>query len=120
MPQNNDVIALEVHLGTELHRRSTELTRIWLDHLLERLDVHPRRVFPAEALLNRMPEVLSAISEYLVTDGDLGAQQLVQEEFVTLARLRREQGYDIDEILVEFEILGEILYKALREDARAL
>lgn len=119
MQSKNDVIELEVHLGTELHRRSTELTRAWLDRLLERLDVHPRRVFPAEALLNRIPEVLSAISDYLVTDGDLGAQRLVQEEFITLARLRREQGYDIDEILAELEILGEILYKALREDARS-
>jgi signal transduction histidine kinase len=118
MRQKKEVVALEVHLGTELHRRSTELTRLWLDRLMERLDVHPRRIFPAEALLNRMPEVLSAISEYLVSDGDLGAQRLVQEEFVTLARLRREQGYDIDEILAEFEILGEILYTALREDAR--
>ena len=119
MSQKKNVLALETHLGTELHRRSTELTRAWLDRLLERLDVHPRRIFPAEALLNRMPEVLNSVSDYIsADDGDLAAERLVQEEFTTLARLRREQGYDIDEILAEFEILGEILYKALREEAR--
>jgi signal transduction histidine kinase len=119
MPPKKNVVALDVHLGTELQRRSTELTRAWLDRLLERLDVHPRRIFPAEALLNRIPEVLDSISDYLSSGGDLASEQLVQDEFIKLARLRREQGYDIDEILIEFEILGEILYKALREDARS-
>ena len=114
-----EILALESHLGSELHRRSTELTRAWLDRLLERLDVHPRRIFPAEALLNRVPDVLQAISDYLVSDGDLADEQLVRDEFEKLARLRREQGYDIDEILAEFEILGEILFGALREEAEA-
>ncbi|HEX4498000.1 MAG TPA: sensor histidine kinase [Thermoanaerobaculia bacterium] len=118
MHQKKDALALEAHLGTELQRRSTELTRAWLDRLLERLDVQPRRIFPAEALLNRMPEVLSSVSDYLSSEGDLASEQLVRDEFAMLARLRREQGYDIDEILAEFEILGGILYKALREDAR--
>ena len=114
-----NVLSLEVHLGAELHRRSTELTRAWLDSLLERLDVHPRRIFPADALLNRMPEVLRAISEYLASEGDLASEQFVRDEFTKLARLRREQGYDIDEILAEFEILGDLLYNALREEAQS-
>jgi signal transduction histidine kinase len=116
--KHKEVLALETHLGTELHRRSTELTRLWLDRILERLDVHPRRVFPADALLNHIPEVLKAISDYLCSDGALGQERLLREEFTKLARLRREQGYDIDEILAEFEILGDILYTALREEAR--
>src|SRR4029077_15157490 len=118
MRQKKNALALETHLGTELQRRSTELTRAWLDRLLTRLDVQPRRIFPAEALLNRMPEVLGSVSDYLSSDGDLASERLGRDEFTKLARLRREQGYDIDEILAEFEILGEILYKALREDAR--
>jgi len=40
---------------------------------------------------------------------------MLRSEFGKLARLRREQGYDIEEILIEFEILGDILYDALRE-----
>ncbi len=118
MRLKKNVLPLEAHLGTELQRRSTELTRAWLDRLLERLDVHPRRIFPADALLNRMPEVLGSISDYIGSDGDLTAERLVQDEFTKLARLRREQGYDIDEILAEFEILGELLYTALRQEAR--
>lgn len=116
--QKKDVLALETHLGIELHRRSTELTRAWLDRLIARLDVHPRRIFPTDALLNHIPEVLRAISDYLCSDGALEHEEMLREEFEKLARLRREQGYDIDEILTEFEILGEILYSALREEAR--
>ena len=115
----NEVWAFEAHLGGELHRRSTELTRLWLDRLNARLeDLHPRRVFPSDTLLNDMPEVLRAVSDYLCSGGDLSAEKIVREEMEKLARLRREQGYDIDEILAEFEILGKILYDALREEAR--
>ena len=114
-----DVLSLEIHLGTELHRRSRELTRAWLDRLHERLNVHPRRVFPSETLLNHIPEVLKAISDYLCSGGDLGSERVVRDELTKLARLRREQGYDIDEILAEFEILGDLLYGALREEARS-
>lgn len=117
-PNQQEVWALESHLGTELHRRSAELTRLWLDRLTARLEVHPRRIFPSDTLLNDMPEVLRAISEYLSSGGEIGAEQLVREEMEKLARLRREQGYDIDEILAEFQILGQILYDTLREEAR--
>ncbi|HTQ79544.1 MAG TPA: sensor histidine kinase [Thermoanaerobaculia bacterium] len=108
---------METYLGTELFRRSTELTQVWLDRLRGRLDVHPNRIFPSEALLNHIPEVLKRISEYLLSGGGELAEQAVHEELTKLARLRREQGYDIDEILSEFEILGSILYGALREEA---
>lgn len=116
---DQDAMALETHLGAELHRRSSELTRAWLDRLLQRLEVHPRRVFPSDTLLNHIPEILKAVSEYLCSNGDMVAARLVREELARLARLRREQGYDVDELLAEFEILGEILYAALKEEARA-
>jgi signal transduction histidine kinase len=116
--KNENVLALEAHLGAELHKRSTELTRAWLDRLIARLDVHPRRVFPTDALLNHIPEVLQAVSDYLCSDGELDHDEMLRSEFGKMARLRREQGYDIDEILIEFEILGDILYDALREEAR--
>jgi signal transduction histidine kinase len=116
---DDEAMALEIHLGAELHRRSSELTRAWLDRLLQRIDVHPRRVFPSDTLLNHIPELLKAISGYLCSNGDMAAARLVREELARLARLRREQGYDVDELLAEFEILGEILYGALKEEARA-
>jgi signal transduction histidine kinase len=117
--KSNEARALETYLGTELYRRSTELTRVWLERLEPRLAVHPNRIFPSEALLNYIPEVLKKISDYLLSGGDPIAENIVREELTKLARLRREQGYDIDEILHEFEILGSILYGALREEAEA-
>ncbi|HXO42760.1 MAG TPA: sensor histidine kinase [Thermoanaerobaculia bacterium] len=116
---DSEVMALETYLGAELHRRSSELTRAWLDRLLQRLEVQPRRIFPSDTLLNHIPEILKAVSEYLCSSGDMVAARLVREELARLARLRREQGYDVDELLAEFEILGEILYGALKEEARS-
>jgi signal transduction histidine kinase len=111
--------ALEIHLGVELHRRSAELTRLWLVSLVERLALRPHRVFPSESLLNSIPDLLRRIAEYLLSGGGELQEEAVQEELARLARLRREQGYDIDEILAEFDLLGEILYQALREEARS-
>ncbi|MBV8203193.1 MAG: sensor histidine kinase [Acidobacteria bacterium] len=116
---DNEALALESHLGAELHRRSAELTRAWLDRLLQRLEVQPRRIFPSDTLLNHIPEILKAVSDYLCTNGGMEAAQLVRHELTQLAKLRREQGYDIDELLAEFEILGEILYGALKQEAGA-
>jgi signal transduction histidine kinase len=116
---DDDTLTLEAHLGAELHRRSSELTRAWLDRLLQRLDLQPRRVFPSDTLLNHIPEVLKSISDYLCSNGAMVAELLVRKELAKLARLRREQGYDVDELLAEFEILGEILYAALREEGRS-
>lgn len=110
--------ALEIHLGVELHRRSAELTRLWLVKLVERLALRPHRIFPSETLLNSIPDLLRRISEYLLSGGGEIQEEAVQEELSRLACLRREQGYDIDEILAEFDLLGEILYQALREEAR--
>ena len=115
--KTNEARALETYLGTGLYRRSTELTQAWLDQLKTRLAVHPNRIFPSEALLNHIPDVLKRISDYLLSGGGVIAENAVREELTKLARLRREQGYDIDEILDEFEILGSILYGALREEA---
>src|ERR1700692_1849590 len=116
---DDEATALEAHLGAELHRRSSELTRVWLDRLSHRLEVHPRRGVPFHTPPNRIPEILKAVSDYLCSNGDMAAARLVREELARLARLRREQGYDVDELLAEFEILGEILYGALKEEARA-
>jgi hypothetical protein len=52
---DNEALALEAHLGAELHRRSSELTRAWLDRLLQRLEIQPRRIFPSDTLLNHIP-----------------------------------------------------------------
>jgi len=113
----NEASAVEIYLGTELHRRSVELTRLWLDRLRGRLDVNPLRIFPSSTLLNHIPEILKRISEYLISGGSMTSEQAIRDELALLARLRREQGYDIDEIVAEFDILGEILYQALREEA---
>lgn len=115
--QADNVRAFETYLGTELHRRSTELTRVWLERLTARLAVQPNRVFPSEALLNHIPDILRRMSEYLISGGDQIRTRAVHEELARLARLRRDQGYDIDEILAEFDILGEILYDALAQEA---
>jgi signal transduction histidine kinase len=112
-----ELASLSTFLAREVRSRSAELTRTWLDQLARRLDVRPLRVFPTEALLNHIPEVLQAVSDYLGGSGSAAEGASVRHELQQLARLRREQGYDIDEIVAEFDILSAILFAAIKEGA---
>jgi signal transduction histidine kinase len=92
------------------------LTREWLDALDRRLPENPGRIFPTALLLDHIPEVLVALSRALRDDGRADFDRDVRHPLEQLARLRRVQGYDVDEILEEFELLGEILFSAVERN----
>ena len=47
--KHKEILAFETHLGAELHRRSADLTRAWLDRLIERQRAAPRPGAQGEA-----------------------------------------------------------------------
>ncbi|MEX2572520.1 MAG: HAMP domain-containing sensor histidine kinase [Gemmatimonadota bacterium] len=100
------------HFAAErLNRDSERIAQNWVDVLSSQLGVRPRRVLPTKELLNCLPEVLSRASEFLVAPDD---EKLTMERFITddlreLARLRREQGFDVQEVIREFHELAQIL-----------
>ena len=108
--------SLAHRFADKLRRDAVSLTRIWVDALDRRLeDVPARRVFPTESLLNHIPVVLAHLSDYLELDEDALEDPFVHEDLRKLAALRRQQGYDLDEIQAEFSILSRLLFGAARE-----
>jgi signal transduction histidine kinase len=90
--------------------RRDEIVGQWVETLSSRLGIRPRNVLPTESLLDHVPQVIEKITLHLREGTEpIEFQEVVTSELAALARLRRKQGYDIGEILREFEILGRIL-----------
>lgn len=104
------------HVLENLRARKVELTRRWLDELRARLPLDPRRIFPDETLLNHIPELLDRLLA-----GAFGAPEdgFVDRELSMLANLRRAQGYDVSEVLAEYELLRVILLEEVHAEAAA-
>ena len=68
-------------------------------------------MLPTDDLLDSIPPVLGKAAEFLLTPDEekITAQKLVTDEMRNIARLRRRQGYDVQEIIREFDELAQIL-----------
>lgn len=97
---------------------SGELTRRWLEELRRRLPEHPQRILPDETLLNHVPELLRQLFESVLS-GRRSDTEFVDIELQRLGNLRRSQGYGLEEVLAEFEILRRIVLEELTHHADA-
>jgi signal transduction histidine kinase len=94
-----------------LRRDSEQITRIWIEKLSSQLGIRPSRILPQEELLNHLPEVLDRAAEFLMAPDTekITSERIVTEEMRGIARLRRRQGYDVQEIIREFDELAQVL-----------
>jgi signal transduction histidine kinase len=111
---NPPAASFEQFSADRLNRDREKITLDWIVRLSSQLGIRPRRVLPSEELLDGIPPVLSRAAEFLLAGDDekITAQQLMTEELKEIARLRRRQGYDVQEIVREFDELAEILDEA--------
>ena len=111
---------LEQQLGSALIERSAELTERWLRKVSARLPEDENRIFPTDDLLDHVPEVIEYLGSYIASGGSPEGGEEVRRVLRGLADLRREQGYHVDEILAELDLLGTILFDELEGQAREL
>lgn len=105
---------LDQHVADTLSRQRDDLVRWWLDRILARLGGEPREVFPTSMVLDHMPDVMGELQPLLQTPG-LQLTEAAEYHLRRLANLRLAQGYDIRGLLMEFQILGAVLFEALEE-----
>jgi signal transduction histidine kinase len=104
-------LSFEQYSANRLMEDREQITRDWVTKLSAQLDIHPVRILPHETLLDDIPVVLGRAAEFLLTPDP---EKLTAEEFVTaemrnIASLRRRQGYEVREIIREFDELAHIL-----------
>ncbi len=108
-------------LAARLRAGKRELTRRWLDRIVERVSIDPNKVFPTEDLLDHVPLLIEGIADYLENPAsEISADMPVVGKAMELGALRHAQGFDVYEILKEHEILGGILFNYLAIEADAM
>jgi signal transduction histidine kinase len=109
---------LAATLASRIRASRHELTQRWLERIVARVSTDPNNVFPSAELLDHVPLLMEGIADYLENPADEpGTDMPVVGKAMELGALRHGQGFDVYEILKEYEILGGILFAFLADVA---
>jgi signal transduction histidine kinase len=108
-------------LAERLREERRPLTARWLERIVCRISTDPNSVFPSDELLDHVPLLIDGIADYLENPAaEVGADTPVVGKAMELGALRHAQGFDVYEILKEYEILGGILFSFLAQEADSI
>ena len=96
-------------LADALRIARNDLVSRWLDRIAARVAIVPNQVFPTDALLNHMPLLIDGIADFIESGGeDIDARTPVIAKARELGALRHTQGFDVYQILKEYELLSGV------------
>jgi signal transduction histidine kinase len=105
---------LAATLARRLRDARSDLTARWLERIVARVAVDANSVFPTDDLLDHVPLLIGGIADYLENPADeIAADMPVMAKAMELGDLRHAQGFDVYEILKEYELLGGVLFAFL-------
>jgi len=114
-------VELAATLSDRLRAAKQGLVAQWLDRISARVAISTKRVFPTDDLLNHIPLLVEGIAGYLRRpERDIDSKAPVVAKAMELGALRHTQGFDVYELLKEYEMLGEIIFDFLAETAEQL
>lgn len=114
-------VELAATLSVRLCSARQDIVAQWLERISERVAISTNRVFPTDDLLNHVPLLVEGIAGYLGRlERDIDARAPVVAKAMELGALRHTQGFDVYELLKEYEMLGEIIFDFLAETAEEL
>ncbi|MEM1033240.1 MAG: HAMP domain-containing sensor histidine kinase [Myxococcota bacterium] len=99
-----------------LEASAEDLASEFLRRLEQRLPEHPRDILPTETLLNHIPAVLQHVAEAVRGDETAPLRvALVKTDLEEFSRLRRGQGYGLEEVTEELGMLEDIVLHHIEE-----
>jgi signal transduction histidine kinase len=108
---SNTNCAFAAMLASALREGSDPLAKRWYDRIAERVDIDVEALFPSDGRRVDIPLLIRGIADYIENPvHEIGADSLVIAKAMALGALRYRQGFDVYEILKEFELLGGILF----------
>lgn len=114
-------VELAATLSVRLRLARQDIVAQWLERISERVAISTNRVFPTDDLLNHVPLLVEGIAGYLGRpERDIDAKAPVVAKAMELGALRHTQGFDVYELLKEYEMLGDIIFDFLAETADEL
>ncbi|HEX6308589.1 MAG TPA: HAMP domain-containing sensor histidine kinase [Longimicrobiales bacterium] len=119
MKSTGDTAAAE--LATRIRDARHELTQEWLERIAARANVDPARISPTDELLERVPKLMVGIADYIEDPAEEIASDLpVIVTATELGELRLGDGFDVSDILEEYELLGRVVFEFAADTAAEL
>jgi len=108
-PDRHDPVErpLRDHVAGRIHDDAELLVEEWIEWIRTHAALRPARMLPKRAIKDHLPVVVAGIGEALRSPEGLG--ELVPDALRVHARARREQGYDVLELLKEYHGLERIV-----------
>ena len=98
-------------LAARIRVSRDDLTHHWLQRIVDRVNVHPNRIFPTDQLLDHVPLLIEGVADFIENPADAATSDTpVIAKAMELGELRFAQGFDEHELLKEYELFGGILY----------
>jgi signal transduction histidine kinase len=121
MPTPNFEATIE-HFADRLAVEHATLARVWLERLVDILDIKRCDVFPTTQLLDHIPELINEIAVYLraPADQEIAANTAVMAKASELGLLRFDQRASVHQLLREYHIFSEVLEMFFGREAAAL
>jgi signal transduction histidine kinase len=108
---------IDRRLASLLEERSGEITRRWHEQLREMLELRPNNIFPGEALLDGMPPMVEWLTRSLRNGS--GPGEANEDSLREVAEHWRTAGFTVEESLLHFRLLADLLFDTLGELADA-
>lgn len=98
-------------LADRIRAERRSLCRDWLERLAKLLPVDEAKIFPAQAMLDQVPELLAQLAADLESpeSHEVAANSLVHAKARQLGELRHQQKASVHQILREFDLLASVL-----------
>ena len=90
---------LSTYLADDVRDNADDLVETWISEITTHPSIRPTRMLPRDAIRDHIPEVIRTIAESLRTPLDAGPKDGAVRSH---ARLRYDQGYDIEELFIEY------------------
>lgn len=104
---------LRTYISERLSSAGEEIVADWIELLKERVGTRTVASLPEQALRNHIPVVLQSIAEFLMVPAE-AVRARTLGHLRLHAQLRHEQGYDIQELLIEFDFLTNLVFARTR------
>lgn len=110
----NSLESLDDFVADELSRHAEALAREWVDGIERAQRRRPAKTALLAELREHIPDLVRGVVEYMREPGETTHARVVQRLRLHADR-RRSVGYDIHELLTDFEVLSRLVFKAFTE-----
>jgi len=98
--------AIAARIEADRHALATR----WLERLMTLIPVPPMDVFPTDALLDHVPDLIQEVAKFISADErEIADNMFVVAKARQLGELRHEQHASVHQLLREYELLRSIL-----------